>query len=629
MCGIVGSVSSTNITTILLDCLQRLEYRGYDSAGIALLNSKNGLVRARAVGKISNLRNVLNESPLEGNIGIAHTRWATHGAPTELNAHPHFSHNEIAVVHNGIIENYVQLRDELLLEGYEFFSETDTEVVAHLIHKYYQQVPDFLKAVFLAQKRLEGMFALAIINGKEPFRIIGARQGSSLVVGSGERGNFIASDSIALSQVVKEIAYLEDGDLVDISRDTIQIYDTNLLPVSRQKHAISNMEISIALNSFQHYMQKEIFEQPQALRNTLQNSLNLEDLFGKLSIRPEHFEFSQRSMNLKGDGYKEIFSQIKRVQIVACGSSYYAGLTAKYWMESIANLPCRVDIASELRYCKMLPETGTLLIAISQSGETADTLAVVRKAKQSGYLACLAISNVATSALMREADLKFLTCAGVEIGVAATKTFTTQLVTLFLLAIFFKYTIGGKNVLSEELLFWITQLQKLPEFAEETLKLDCEIKKLAEFFKDKQHILYVGRSECYPIALEGALKMKEIAYIHAEAYPAGELKHGPLALVDKDMPVVVLLPKDNLVSKMFNAIKEIQARQGEVFVFTDQGLDCSDILATTIIKLPEISPELAPIIYALPMQLLAYHTAVLKDFDVDQPRNLAKSVTVE
>lgn len=610
MCGIVGAVAKIDIVTTLLNCLQCLEYRGYDSSGIAVLEAPQVLRRLRAVGKIDNLRTALQDFPLTGKVGIVHTRWATHGAPTEANAHPHFSQNEIAVVHNGIIENYYELREELQREGYEPQSETDSEVIAHLIHKYYQITHDLLQAVHLARQRLSGMYAIAVIHVSEPNRLIGVRQGSSLVVGFGENGHFIASDCVALISVAEKFIYLQEGDLVDVFDSQVVIYDSECRLVEREPQVLHFNSDATERGAYKHYMQKEIFEQPCAVANTfaecLQQNFILNDIFGVAA--------------------KDIFPKVKRIQIVACGSSYYAGLVARYWFESIANLPCRVDIASELRYQKTVLEQGTLLVAISQSGETADTLAVVRQAREVGYLAWVAISNVAASALMREADLAFLTHAGIEIGVASTKTFTTQLVALFLLSI----TLGQYNGLDERRTLQLTQaLKNLPAQLEQTLAFDAVLQSLAQKFINKQHALYLGRNNCYPIALEGALKMKEISYIHAEAYPAGELKHGPLALVDENMPVVVLLPKDDLVAKMESNIKEVQARRGEVIVFADSSLDCSELGDVTVIKMPEVLKEVAPIVYTLPLQLLAYHTAVQKGADVDQPRNLAKSVTVE
>ena len=610
MCGIVGAVAKNDIVTTLLNCLQCLEYRGYDSSGIAVLEAPQVLRRLRAVGKIDNLRTALQDFPLAGKVGIVHTRWATHGAPTEANAHPHFSQNEIAVVHNGIIENYYELREELQGAGYEFHSETDSEVIAHLIHKYYQKTHNLLQAVHLARQCLSGMYAIAVIHASEPSRIIGVRQGSSLVVGFGENGHFIASDCVALTSVAEEFIYLQEGDLVDIYDTQVVIYDSECQLVEREQQILHFSSEAIERGVYKHYMQKEIFEQPYAVANTFAECLH---------------------SNLISDGTfsvaaKELFPKVKRIQIVACGSSYYAGLVARYWFEAIANLPCRVDIASELRYQKTVFEPGTLLVAISQSGETADTLAVVRQAREVGYLAWVAISNVAASALMREADLAFLTHAGIEIGVASTKTFTTQLVVLLLLSI----TLGKYNGLDEQRALQLTQaLRNLPAQLEQTLTLDAILQKLAQKFITKQHALYLGRNICYPIALEGALKMKEISYIHAEAYPAGELKHGPLALVDENMPVVVLLPKDELIAKMESNIKEVQARRGEVIVFADSSLDCSELGDVMVIKMPEVIKEVAPIVYTLPLQLLAYHTAVQKGADVDQPRNLAKSVTVE
>ena len=614
MCGIVGAISKNNVVPTLLECLKRLEYRGYDSAGVAVIESpNNNLRRLRSVGKIDSLNKKLEEESLSGNTGIAHTRWATHGAPTEFNAHPHFSSNTFALVHNGIIENYQELRENLIKSGYKFSSETDTEVIAHSIHKNYEKKSDFLSAVYETSKELTGMYSLAIIHSLEPNRIIAVRRGSSLVVGLSENDGeyFLASDRIALAKVVNKIIYLEDGDFVDLNSAGISIYNSDLQPVTRQIQISSSMADAADRGKYKHYMLKEIFEQPEVLASTLEDRL-----------QPNCIDD-----NIFGINAENIFPKVERVQIIACGTSYHAGLVGSYWLGEYANLPCKVDIASEFRYKKNPTDKNTLLIAISQSGETADTLAVIRQAKNMGYLACLAICNVDESSLMREADLQFLTRAGTEIGVAATKTFTAQLIAMFLLAI----AIGKYHGLEKTLTARLIQfLKHLPGFVEEALNLNDQIKLLAENFVAKQHVLYLGRGPLYPIALEGALKMKEISYIHAEAYAAGELKHGPLALIDKNMPVIVLAPNDTLLSKLQSNIKEVEARGGELIIFTDSNLEnFPQGKNITIINMPKAPPEIAPIIYTIPLQILAYGVAVLKGTDVDQPRNLAKSVTVE
>jgi len=611
MCGIVAAVARNNVVPTLLECLKKLEYRGYDSAGLAVLMPQGELQRRRVVGKIVGLEKAIEREPLQGGTGIAHTRWATHGAPSESNAHPHFSSNDnIAIVHNGIIENYAELRDSLISEGYKFFSETDTEVIAHLIHKYFQQTKDFLVAVHKASLELEGMYALAILNSAEPERLIAVRSGSSLVAGKCKNGYFLASDTIALANVVDDFVYLEEGDLVDISKGGIAIYNKNLQKVEHAWHKMPQVISAIERGDYKHFMQKEIFSQPEAIADTLEGCLETSDISDDI--------FTTKAI--------EIFPKIRQIQIIACGTSYHAGLLARYWLEEIAKTPCQVDIASEFRYKKTPVLPGTLLIAVSQSGETADTLAVVRRSKEMGYLACLAITNVASSALMREADLSFLTHAGIEIGVAASKTFTTQLVAFLLLALALGKHYGLDKSAQVHL---IQQLKHLPIAIEEALALNDVVKKLAQSLVQKKNALFLGRGLCYPIALEGALKMKEISYIHAEAYAAGELKHGPLALVDPDMPVVVLAPPDDLIAKLQSNIKEVEARDGQLIIFTSSVEIFNSMSNITLIKMPKVQREIAPIVYTVPLQLLAYHVAVLKGTDVDQPRNLAKSVTVE
>lgn len=612
MCGIVGAIAERNVVPLLLECLKRLEYRGYDSAGIAVLpNDSDKLQRLRQVGKIDILAKALQNHVLAGNTGIAHTRWATHGAPTENNAHPHFSREEIGIVHNGIIENHQEIREELIASGYKFASETDTEAVVHNVHKLYNEGADFLTAVHQTITRLEGMYSLVMVHSKESNRLIAVNNGNAVVIGIGEgKERFIASDRLALTRVAKQFIYLEEGDLVDIQGPEISIYDSSLHKVERPIHTVSADYDAADRGIYKHYMQKEIFEQPKAIADTLFDRLD------PLQIADDIF----------GEEAREIFSKVQRVHIAACGTSYHAGLVARYWLEEFANLPCQVDIASELRYQHIIAEPNTLLVVISQSGETADILALLRQSKKTNYLSRLAICNVVESSLARESDLKFFTRAGAEIGVASTKAFTAQLASLLLLAL----ALGKHNGLSQKLSSRLIQeLKHLPSAVETCLALDGKMAELAGQFADKEHAIYLGRGTCYPIALEGALKMKEISYIHAEAYAAGELKHGPLALVDKHMPVVVLAPNNDLLAKVKNNIKEIEARGGQLFIFTDSAVDLQDKQNFTVIKIPSLTKEIAPIVYTVPLQLLAYHVALLKGTDIDQPRNLAKSVTVE
>ncbi len=610
MCGIVGAVTRRNAVPILISGLKRLEYRGYDSAGIAIIDQPGqDIQRLRAQGKVSQLETALQDRPLQGQTGIAHTRWATHGVPSERNAHPHMS-AEIALVHNGIIENYLELKQTLQQQGYQFTSETDTEVIVHLIDFHLRSSKELLKAVQNAVAQLKGAYALGIIHAHEPGRLIGIRSGSPLVIGLGNEENFIASDSLALLPVVHQFIYLEEGDVADVRRDQITIYDRNGKPVER-KIRTSEMKADITdKGEFRHFMLKEIFDQPQAVSDTLEGRI-----IGDRVI-PAAF----------GIQATELFPQIKRVQIVACGTSYHAGLVGKHWLECIAGIPCQTEIASEFRYRHTIVEPDTLFVTLSQSGETADTLAALRLAKSAGYASTLAICNVPESSLVRESDLTFMTRAGVEIGVASTKAFTTQLVALLLLTI----ALGKSQKLSadhEKKL--VEELRSLSEDMEKVLKLDEQIKALSARFADKDHALFLGRGIQFPIAMEGALKLKEISYIHAEAYPAGELKHGPLALVDKNMPVIAIAPQDELLEKLKSNLQEVRARGGELFVFTDEKTDLTSSPDVTLIKLPAVNKTIAPIIYTLPLQLLAYHIAVLKGTDVDQPRNLAKSVTVE
>ncbi len=608
MCGIVGAVAQRNVTEILLEGLRRLEYRGYDSAGIAVLENSAVEVR-KAVGKVINLEEAIQQQPTKSTIGIAHTRWATHGKPTQNNAHPHRSTN-IAIVHNGIIENHEVLRQQLQAQGYTFVSETDTEVVAHLIHSFLDTSDQLIDAVKKSIALCEGAYALGVIYNGETDTLIAARKGSPLVIGVGIEENFIASDQLALRQVTDQFIYLEEGDVAEITANSIDIYDALDNKITRPKTQLTGSDQSASRGEYRHYMLKEIFEQPTVIQQTLQGRL------GKESVLEECF----------GTEAKAIFDQVKHVQILACGTSYHSGLVAKYWMEALANLPCSVEIASEFRYRKVFVAEGTLVITISQSGETADTLAALQKAKQSGILASLAICNVPNSALVRESSLSLMTEAGPEIGVASTKAFTTQLVALQLLTI----VLGRRHGLTaEKEMTLVEELKQLPALCEEVLALDSEIEKLSEAFIEKHHALFLGRGMQYPIALEGALKLKEISYIHAEAYPAGELKHGPLALVDTDMPIVAVAPNDDLLDKLKSNLEEVQARGGQLFVFADTEANFKSTDDCIVVHLPKVPYRLSPIVFTLPLQLLSYHVAVLKGTDVDQPRNLAKSVTVE
>lgn len=610
MCGIVGGIAERNLAQILVEGLKRLEYRGYDSAGISVLGDDQ-IVRERQVGKVAVLAKAVSQRQLYGTLGIAHTRWATHGEPTQENAHPHVS-GSIAVVHNGIIENYQELKCVLQAEGYVFSSQTDTEVVAHLIHRASeaQSEPCLLDAVQSILPLLHGAYALGVICSKHPNQLIAVRAGSPLVVGVGIGENFISSDQLALLPVTNRFIYLEEQDVVCLTRDAIEIYQAGQL-VQRQSHELDASITNADKGEFKHYMLKEIYEQPDAIRRTL--SLYLEPD----GLRPE---FLHGGSSL---------AQIKQVQIIACGTSYHAGLVAKYWYEQLMRLPCQVEIASEYRYRNAVVSPDTLLVCISQSGETADTLAALRdiqRQKISG-LVSLALCNVPTSSLIRETDLHLLTSAGPEIGVASTKAFTTQLVGLKLLML---RIAQAQQLLSPDQIFaTVKQLWQLSDIVEQTLALDPQIEQMAHAFIEKRHALFLGRGIEYPIALEGALKLKEISYIHAEGYAAGELKHGPLALVDHDMPVIVLAADDPLLDKLKSNMQEVQARGGELFVFADQNSGIQAEQRVHVVDIPSVNGILAPIVYSVPVQLLSYHVAVLRGTDVDQPRNLAKSVTVE
>jgi len=614
MCGIVAAITKRNSVDILLSGLQKLEYRGYDSAGLAIIDeSSHELVRERAVGKVQALIDKVksHKTLLRGQTGIAHTRWATHGKPAEVNAHPLVSHEKIALVHNGIIENFEALRQQIESLGYRCESETDTEVVAHLIYHYYQTIGDFTRAVLEVRSMLKGAFALAILCVDQPNTVIGLRSGCPLVLGLGLDEQFLSSDPLALQRVASQFIYLEEGDLAEMTCDTIKIYDKLGQVVERDK---LNSEWVTEENTdkagYRHFMLKEIFQQSQAIQNTLEGRFTEENIF------PEIF-------GEKAPGY---FKQVQNVLIVACGTSYHAALVAQYWLESIGGVSARVEIASEYRYRDVQVLPNTLFVVISQSGETADTLAALRRAQTLPYIARMGICNVAQSTLLREVDLSFLTRAGVEVGVASTKAFTTQLTALFLLTL----CLGKDRGLSQEQLkLYLQQIKQLPSWAKEVVAKSTEIEELAERFVEKDHSLFLGRGILYPIALEGALKLKEISYIHAEAYPAGELKHGPLALVDQHMPIVVVAAKDHLIEKVKTNLQEVRARGGQVYLFADPIFSSLSSPGVTFLTLPEVPALFAPIVYSIPLQLLAYHVAVLKGTDVDQPRNLAKSVTVE
>ena len=611
MCGIVGAVAERNITAILLEGLKRLEYRGYDSAGVAVFTNNGTLERMRRNGKVAELEQALAGEPLAGRLGIAHTRWATHGAPCERNAHPHFSGADLAVVHNGIIENHEALREQLKGLGYVFTSDTDTEVIAHLLEHKLKDNHDLTAALKATVKELHGAYGLAVISAKQPDRLVAARSGSPLVIGLGLGENFLASDQLALRQVTDRFMYLEEGDIAEIHRDSVQIWDVDGQSVQRETVQYSDGAEAADKGEYRHYMLKEIHEQPAVVQRTLENRL------GQDHVLVQAF----------GPQAKELFAKVRNVQIVACGTSYHAGMVARYWLESLAGIPCQVEVASEFRYRKVVVQPDTLFVSISQSGETADTLAALRNAKELGFLGSLAICNVGISSLVRESDLTLLTQAGREIGVASTKAFTTQLVGLLLLTLSLGQVRGTLEAGVEAQL--VEELRRLPARLGEALAMDSIIEKVAELFADKHHTLFLGRGAQFPVAMEGALKLKEISYIHAEAYPAGELKHGPLALVDNDMPVVTVAPNNELLEKLKSNLQEVRARGGELIVFADEQAGMTNGEGTHVINMPHIHDVLAPIPYTIPLQLLSYYVAVLKGTDVDQPRNLAKSVTVE
>ncbi len=612
MCGIVGAIAERNITAVLVEGLKRLEYRGYDSAGVALVDDLGALQRRRRVGKVSELESALSSEPLPGRLGIAHTRWATHGVPTEHNAHPHFSGDQLAVVHNGIIENHGPLRERLQGLGYTFSSDTDTEVIVHLLDHTLKSQSDLADALKAVVKQLQGAYGLAVISAARPDRLLAARSGSPLVVGLGLGENFLASDQLALRQVTDRFMYLEEGDIAEIQRDSVQIWDTNGTVVQREVVQYHEGADAADKGAFRHFMLKEIHEQPTVVQRTLEGRL------GSDHVLVQAF----------GPQAAELFAKVRNVQIVACGTSYHAGMVARYWLEGLAGIPCQVEVASEFRYRRVAVQPDTLFVSISQSGETADTLAALRNAKaDGGYLASLAICNVGISSLVRESDLTLLTHAGPEIGVASTKAFTTQLVGLMLLTLAVGQVKGSLQAgVAAEL---VEELRRLPARLDEALAMDKIVEKVSELFAEKHHTLFLGRGAQYPVAMEGALKLKEISYIHAEAYPAGELKHGPLALVDADMPVVTVAPNNELLDKLKSNLQVVRARGGELLVFADEQAGMSNGEGTHVVNMPHIHDALAPILYTLPLQLLSYHVAVLRGTDVDQPRNLAKSVTVE
>ena len=606
MCGIVGAVAERPVNKILVEGLKRLEYRGYDSAGVALLEG-NTLNTVKAVGKVVNLESALEQAGVSGHTGIAHTRWATHGGVTEANAHPHVSSNQLALVHNGIIENHASLRAALKGDGYEFLSDTDTEVMVHLIHQLRQQHTTLLASVQAAVKQFEGAFGTVVFDKANDNEIIVARSGSPLVIGLGLGENFIASDQLALLPVTRSFIFLEEGDVARITRDTVEIFDADGNAVEREVVESNITQDASGKGDYRHYMLKEIYEQPLAVRNTLEGRLNDDRV----------------AIDAFGDSAQQIFKDVKHVQIIACGTSYHSGMVARYWLEQFAGVSCNVEIASEFRYRQSFVHENSLLVTISQSGETADTLAALRLAKEQGYMGSMTICNVPGSSLVRESDLAFMTKAGAEIGVASTKAFTTQLVGLLMLTA----SIAQEKGLDQSTI--VNAIKLLPAKLEETLLLADGIADLAEEFADKHHSLFLGRGSQYPIAMEGALKLKEISYIHAEAYAAGELKHGPLALIDADMPIIVVAPNNELLEKLKSNVEEVRARGGIIYVFADKDSHFESDDTMRVINVNHTDDIIAPIVYTLPLQLLSYYVAVIKGTDVDQPRNLAKSVTVE
>ena len=610
MCGIVGAIAQRDVAPILLEGLRRLEYRGYDSAGMVVVAEQGGLARLRATGKVSRLNELLEQAPLPGHLGVAHTRWATHGKPTVANAHPHICRDTVAVVHNGIIENHEALRARQREQGFVFTSETDTEVVVHQIYHHLESGKDLLDAVRATVAELQGAFALGVVSKTEPGRLVVARRGSPLVIGLGIGENFIASDVAALLPVTQRFMFLEDGDIALLTTDSVEVFDRSGAAAQRVERTSELTADAVERGEYRHYMLKEIFEQPRAVADCIEGRIAdgrvLEQSFGPDAAR--------------------IFDQVQGVHIIACGTSYHAGMVGRYWLESIAGIPCSVEVASEFRYRRPVVRKNSLIVTLSQSGETADTLAGLQEAKRLGFGHSLAICNVPESSLVRESELVLMTRAGPEIGVASTKAFTTQLVSLLMLVI----VLGRRHGMSaEQETKLVQQLNSLPGKIEHALQLNPQIKELAEHFADKHHALFLGRGAQYPVAMEGALKLKEISYIHAEAYPAGELKHGPLALVDADMPVIAVAPNNELLEKLKSNLQEVSARGGELFVFADEESGVVDANGITVLPVAPTDDCIAPIVFTVPLQLLAYHVAVLKGTDVDQPRNLAKSVTVE
>ena len=610
MCGIVGAVAQRDVAEILVHGLHRLEYRGYDSAGLAVVDKEGNLQRLRSLGKVKNLEEMLDKNPITGGTGIAHTRWATHGVPSEDNAHPHMS-GDYAVVHNGIIENYEELRTELQARGYHFSSQTDTEVIAHLVNWEMKTAKSLLEAVQKVVPQLKGAYGMVVMSRNCPEKLIAARSGSPLVIGVGIGENFLASDQLALLNVTHRFMYLEEGDIADITRRQVEVYDVSGNKVEREVHDVDT-EIDVAeKGQYRHFMQKEIYEQPTAIANTMEGRISGDEII----------------VNSIGNGADQILDKVEHIQIVACGTSYHAGMVARYWFESIAGVSCDVEIASEFRYRKFVTRPNSLLLTLSQSGETADTLAALRLAKEKGFMGTMTICNVSGSSLVRESDLAFMTRAGAEIGVASTKAFTAQLVAMLMLVTAIGKCTGKISAEKEREI--VHALIGLPNDIKTVLTFDGEIEKLSEDFADKHNCLFLGRGEYYPIAMEAALKLKEISYIHAQAYAAGELKHGPLALIDADMPVVVVAPNNELLEKVKSNIEEVQARGGLLYVFADKKAGFQESKTMKIVTLPEVNELIAPIYYTVPMQLLSYHVALIKGTDVDQPRNLAKSVTVE
>lgn len=610
MCGIVGAIAERNITPILVEGLRRLEYRGYDSAGVSVVESPGKLGLCRTVGKVSKLEEKLTDSPLTGNLGVGHTRWATHGGVTEANAHPHLSGNRVAVIHNGIIENYKPIKDELIAKGYEFLSDTDTEVAAHLVHDYLKEGHDLCEAVRLSVARFQGAYALLVFDADDPERIVVSRVASPLVIGLGLGENFVASGVQALLPVTQRFIYLEQGDLAEITRESVNIFDVDGQPITREEHEAQSSGDAAEKGPYRHFMLKEIFEQPSALADTL---------YGRVAnerVIPEAL----------GPRAAELLDKVENIHIVACGTSYHAGCVGKYWIESLSGIPCQVEIASEYRYRSVVVPPGTLFVTLSQSGETADTLEALRIAKESEYIGSLTICNSAHSSMVRESDLVMMTHAGPEIGVASTKAFTTQLLSILLVTMMLARHRGMSEERESGL---VPHLYHTAAAVEKALAMNDQLKLIAEDFAEKNHTLFLGRGPMWPIAMEGALKLKEISYIHAEAYAAGELKHGPLALIDEEMPIVVVAPNNELLDKLKSNMQVVRARGGQLYVFADNRIDLEDEPGIKVIPVPTANRLIAPIVYTVPLQLLSYHVAVLKGTDVDQPRNLAKSVTVE